>query len=401
LSSTEIIDHKRGIKTKTKNLKFDLFNGEPTEVLNTDALGNKFVTRTVPAYTIPSYKGSWSTPGMDLKIQYPHNKNMLIQNAATYIFKVNDSYEANPVNQNVTGLLGASIQTWNDNAPVLSAGTQPGIFRKHRSYVWIGDKTLNSDGTYAFDANNLFNNSWWKISEPPTPKWQKTGEITLYNPYSHALEAMDINGNKAATLMDIKQQQVIASAAGSAYKEFMFTGGEENHPLGGTLSTEKSHTGTRSLKLIAGATAWNFMINGTRKGHYIASVWTTNPSAMLKFRVNNVERSAVNTNNGKSGEWHLISAQVAVNPGDKLEVFCHNTTSFTVFFDDFRVHPVNSSMSSYVYNQWGELSAVLDGNNIATWYEYNAMGQLEKVYRESFPYGKKLVRSQIINYQNF
>lgn len=54
------------------------------------------------------------------------------------------------------------------------------------------------------------------------------------------------------------------------------------------------------------------------------------------------------------------------------------------FFDDIRVHPFNGSMKSYVYDPetlW--LTAELDDNNYATFYEYDKEGQLIRIKKET------------------
>lgn len=72
-----------------------------------------------------------------------------------------------------------------------------------------------------------------------------------------------------------------------------------------------------------------------------------------------------------------------------------NATSFTIrlnnnsvgealFFDDFRVHPVNSNMVSYVYDPFSlRLWATLDDNNYASFYEYDDEGILVRTKRET------------------
>jgi hypothetical protein len=54
------------------------------------------------------------------------------------------------------------------------------------------------------------------------------------------------------------------------------------------------------------------------------------------------------------------------------------------YFDDVRVHPFNASMKSYVYDPetfW--LTAELDDNNYATFYEYDKEGQLIRIKKET------------------
>lgn len=54
------------------------------------------------------------------------------------------------------------------------------------------------------------------------------------------------------------------------------------------------------------------------------------------------------------------------------------------YFDDIRIHPFNASMKSYVYDPetlW--LTAELDDNNYATFYEYDKEGQLIRIKKET------------------
>ena len=67
------------------------------------------------------------------------------------------------------------------------------------------------------------------------------------------------------------------------------------------------------------------------------------------------------------------------------------------------MHPVESSMTSYVYNDWDELSYILGANNLATKYEYDDAGRLVKTYVETMDQngltgGFKLVKEINYNY---
>ena len=61
------------------------------------------------------------------------------------------------------------------------------------------------------------------------------------------------------------------------------------------------------------------------------------------------------------------------------------TSTDIMFLDDPRVHPLNSSMRSFVYDPESlRLWAELDANNHATLYEYDEQGQLVRTKRETF-----------------
>ena len=85
------------------------------------------------------------------------------------------------------------------------------------------------------------------------------------------------------------------------------------------------------------------------------------------------------------------------------EVGCEAVGNEYVYVDDFRVHPLQAPIISYVYDeQYGELSHVLDGSNMYTTYEYDVMGRLKAVHKEVFnkynPKGKQQVSSHEYNY---
>ena len=54
------------------------------------------------------------------------------------------------------------------------------------------------------------------------------------------------------------------------------------------------------------------------------------------------------------------------------------------FFDDFRIHKEKSSAKTYVYDKYSNrLKAILDENNYATLFEYDAAGIPTQVKRET------------------
>lgn len=93
---------------------------------------------------------------------------------------------------------------------------------------------------------------------------------------------------------------------------------------------------------------------------------------------------------GTSGEiidgWQRIVGDFTI-PMGTTNIGLHlvnNNSSIAAFFDDVRVHPFNASMKSYVYDPvtlW--LTAELDDNNYATFYEYDNEGQLIRIKKET------------------
>jgi hypothetical protein len=71
-------------------------------------------------------------------------------------------------------------------------------------------------------------------------------------------------------------------------------------------------------------------------------------------------------------------------PFGSITVSLNNTGTYPVFYDDIRIHPLNSSMKSMVYDPYSlRLMAELDDRNFATLYEYDEEGTLVRVKKET------------------
>ncbi|MEZ4945569.1 MAG: hypothetical protein R2804_08585 [Cyclobacteriaceae bacterium] len=401
-------NYKTRVSTTTTNKAFDFYTGLPTKIESIDSYGSRFVSVIEPAYK--------HYPAMGLKVHDPTNKHMLIQTAANYNYRSNDTGD-------YTGLVDASIQTWSNLIPILNAETpSEEIWRQHDAFQWNGQQALAMDGTYPisdfveYDFLNSNSNS----------SWEKVGGITLYDSYSHALEATDINDNVATTKMDPKNQFVIASAGNASYNEMVYSGIEysngNNFKEGGvsrglgTPSPARAHTGKYSLLTGFNKMGFNYHLESGAADlgkKYRASVWVYVPGEaetqteldkiQLVATTNGIDQSShVVLQKSKSKSWYLLNLDFDPQ-GNETTVKCINNSSRGVYFDDFRVHPLDASMSSYVYDNFsGELNYILDANNFYTRFEYDAMGRLIRTSREmlnfDFGDGKESFKSdRIIN----
>lgn len=394
------INYKTGVTNKTRILAFDFYSGSTVETLEIDGYGNSYVKKVVPAYTVYSPMGIGSFGG----------KNMLTQEAASYTFKVVPENPQQPIsntNYRPIGLVGASVQTWSNQLPVVKPGEntsqhlyQTGIWRKHESYSFAGDDNtiLQADGLYPLVNNQLpVFNSWqhdrYQVKDVP-PNWQRNSEITLYDVYSHALEAKDVNRLYAATKMSLDQTKVFATVANAEYREFAFSGAEEPAGQDGLVGggvyingtkVPTAHTGKEGVSAATGLRAFTYYMV-PRQRNYLVSVWASQPDVTIKYRLDNTGQPITTTvqKMGQASAWYLHQAVIPITEAhDNLEIWCEAKNATTVF-DDFRVCPVDAAMTSYVYNEWGELSHILDNNNLFTRYEYDGMGRLTRTFKETF-----------------
>jgi len=415
LTSIEETDHKKGLVSRKENHAFDFYSGQVIKELSTESYGHKVISETLPAYAVKDAEGANVYAGMGLKIFDLKNKHMLAQSAASY------SYIANDVLQPV-GLLSTAIQTWSDEVSILGQTTpQLNIWRKYSSYQWNGQQAINEDGSYPVGewltpapANQLYLPFNWRNLSLNT-NWEKMGSITLYDVFSHALEAEDINGNFASTRMDPKQERVIAGATNAAYKEMAYSGTE--YSMGnsvaeggvdrgaGSPTVVTAHTGDYSLLVNTNTIGYNYLLepDGDKPmKKYKASVWLYVPGegesqtelnkVQLYYSVHGDIQKEVHATSqkNKSKSWYLLELDIIPQGQEVITVGVRNLANRGAYFDDFRVHPLDAGMTSYVYDQvTGELSDVLDGNNFYTHYQYDAMGRLIRTTREllNFDFG--------------
>ena len=369
--------------------------GSHLETTTTSSSGEKMMVKTIPAFRIPEYSGGVNNIGtynMGSKVDNITNKNMLSQNAAslTKIQKTSGTWK----------VLDAEISTWSNqwkyrgyngeiNYPEDDQTAAEKIWRKHKTYVWDGD--LDNDGTYLGYSGD-FDNFKWGINEAQTnSKWIHTSSVDLYDRFSTPLEVSDINGNKVSTKMGDKDGKVLSNA-NAAYTEAFYSGAEYIHSkntgyFDGEIrstgrSLDKAHTGKYSVKTAANVQGFRtFMQSGQhRSGRYKVSVWVDKA---------NYTKARINTGSGNvsfngeiipAGNWVLMNHYFDVLSSEGKAIFV--TSTGTTYFDDFRLHPVESGMTSYVYNEWDELSHIIGSNNLAIQYEYDDVGRLKKTYSE-------------------
>lgn len=404
------INYKTNQKSSSKSLEFDFYTGIPTKQLIVDEYGNRFMSQLLLAYR--------KYPSMGIKVNSRSNAHMLSQSAANYVYKVD-------INNNLLGFISGEVDEWSTLIPRLGndgllTTFGPSIWRKKSNYKWLYTG-VTKDGITPLNQFSEFN---FEYEATNNANWIKNAEVTLYNVYSNALEVKDMNGNYAATKMGYNNSKVIVSGGPCRYNELAFSGAEEmpdgtgkfsgNVTKGnGVISTAASHTGTQSLKTSYGQQGFGYTLQPsdlTAGKDYTVSVWVKNGSAgvpttaALYYRINSGALVYANTGAKKADDWYLITLRIpgsVITAGATLQVGCvNNATSGDVYFDDFRFQPMVTRSMAYVYDVWtGELSYILDNNNLYTKYEYDEVGRLKRVSRETLGYGVKKVSENDIHYQ--
>ncbi len=355
-----------GITTTTYNDVFDFNTGQvlETSMMNSENRGVR--TKIVPAYS--------EYAAMGTKVDNPSNRNMLAQQRAVYSYiDINGSWKET----------GVGITTWKP--------WENDIWRKHKNYNWNGN--TNPDGTLS-GFNDDFD--WSLAANTQAQNWLLQSETTKYNEFSMQLETRDINNNRIATKMNNPNDKIIATG-NAGYDQIFFSGAEDLYlgvqEFGGgvakgnaTLTQDilDAHTGQYALLVNSGQTAYEVTVdNGNDPAQdYKISLWAKASngyyentrvmvgSEVVQYRPEEVVRA---------GDWVLLNFYKSINGTAQIHV---TSSGGSTIVDDFRVHPVAATMSSYVYNQWDELTDILGANNLSTKFDYDSEGRLKKTYTE-------------------
>jgi hypothetical protein len=398
-SVVESIETIKGSYSSVSNFsKHDFLTGQVLETITEDSKGNRFKTEITPAYHIDEYsQGSYS---MGSKVDNITNKNMLTQQAMskTYL-EVNGQWKET----------GVGITTWNNqwnyldingvesSLPNDGLSQQFKVWRKHKSFMWDGD--INEDGTYAgfLGDDDSFN---WGVSNANTEtvqsnsRWKNISTTTLYDHYSMPLEVRDINNNYISTRVGYNDTKVV-STSNSKHQESIYVGGEFSDESQVNMqswmrSTTHVHTGKYSINIPSGS---YYNLNAKipkgdyKTGNYKVSMWAHKDTYQnIRIKEYNISNNSQSFNGEIvfAGDWVLMNHYLYVynNAGtNDFNLYIHGAGG-NAYIDDFRLHPVGSSMISYVYNKWDELEAILDSNNLGTRFEYDPQGRLERTYNE-------------------
>ncbi len=404
--------------SKQENLSWDFYTGQTLTKKMTNSMGLSMLTETRPAYTI--------YPEMGLKSHNINNKHMLTQTAGSAAYKMNADTKI--------GLLGASVQTWKkDWGNFRDIDTPTGEYKDsnqsnrsawwpHQFYTWAGTTAqLVKDGTYNM---SLFNPFVFNSSE--NPGWVKTGEVTRYSLMGAPLETSDISGIYSSMKIGNKSQ-IISNASNASYVEAVFSGAEDFDPATGyfggevrkgasanvTVNTNLTyiHTGAKSLRINNAADGFIYKVKGSeidKTRNYRASVWIheeNKANGKLYYRFNNNVNKVTAGFDAtmKAGSWYQINILIPVDTAvTSLEIGCTNISTGSVYFDDFRFQPVDASLTANVYNEFEQLTHVLDNNNLYTRFTYDDGGQVIETFVEvlnpAVTSGEKKVSERRYNY---
>ncbi len=342
-------------------------------------------------------------------------------------------------NDESDSVLCAGITTWNNNWTYRDASgnessiTEVPVWRKHKTYFWEGE--ADDDGAYiGFNINNDDDFNWslgyWVsdidgnsilVGQSQTnPKWKQASEITRYDHYSAPLENKDINGNYASTKM-CDDNSKIMTVSNAKYTEMFYSGAEyisedasyfdgEVKSYGLIENADNPHTGNNIVRISGYNNAFEVVLphgKNRKENKFKVSVWVRKGSEYaVRIKVGNTLSNFEEGETITAGNWVLLNGYIDVPYQETVVAIAVFDPRLSAELDDFRLHPISSSMSSYVYNEWDELWYIIGNNGLYSKYEYDEAGRLIKVFSEvvdteNVNDGFKLVKEIGYTYKSF
>lgn len=307
---------------------------------------------------------------------------------------------------------------------------------------------ITKQGVFSFNTfwEHLTSPSrWYPNTDSPDANWVRKNEITTYNSKGIETENKDALDRYSAALYGYIESLPTAVASNSQPRQIAFDGFEDytfanscsgpcyeghwsflsaiNSP-DVSITSDKSHSGRRSIVLAAGETAQVYRDLGNtssdmleyQEDHislkdggclyrfsppandssYIISAWVhedgdcdgvnfTHDTLKVITDGSSLNATAFLPKGPIIDGWQRIEGTFTVPAGStSLTVKLISSHSDKVYFDDVRIFPFFANMKTYVYDPFTlRLMATLDENNYATFYEYDDEGSLIRLKRET------------------
>jgi hypothetical protein len=270
--------------------------------------------------------------------------------------------------------------------------------------------------------------------------------VTKYNTKGAEVENRDAAGIYTSATFGYLNTLATAIAKNARYKQIAFDGFEDydyktecdnpcrvphfwfqksliDYPNSCEIDTTVAHSGLRSIKVTGPISAvryeikpdslgWGVSFNTTDttfhlkkegclpkfspdSGKYVVSAWVKEEGTCSQLQDTlskvficydgSMDSASFKASGNKIEGWQRIEGSFTIpSNATSIKVQLIAPIGKTAYFDDIRIHPFNSNLKSYAYdNRSLRLMAELDENNYATFYEYDDEGGLIRVKKET------------------
>lgn len=417
---------KEGLSTNTYSYDYDFLTAAPLKTRTVTPDGQNIVVETKPAYYQYSSmqdKNQLTQSYATTKYTYSSPRDLILaempSHATSSELTIWRPYDKQDIM--LTSMDTSSLRA----------------FRKYRTYNWRADLTASPSFSTPNDACSMSGSSIScnNASAQLGREWFLNEQVNRYDKFSHAVDVMDSRNVNTTTLYGnqytvpvavIQNTPIPANAVDKTLEGFYesFEGNDEykNKLLEGTPSSTYAtnsgnwKTGRTSLEVKnPGMVCFDLGVLLPSLG-YEASVWyfdassgagTSDPNATRpgiffgkdggcesEYHPNGFGSDAGPVAGGGGGRgdgatgsktWKRISA--VMNPG-QCNVSSQLTPSIVclyanksgigknVVYDELRVRPTSSFMTTYTYDDFGRMTSSADTREVVSYFEYDKLGNL-------------------------
>ncbi|HVW96810.1 MAG TPA: hypothetical protein VHA56_12645 [Mucilaginibacter sp.] len=322
--------------------------------------------------------------------------------------------------------------------------TSPGVRKAGVFFLMSPWRTLSafnggcsSDGNDHFDDNkddDAYRLATYTRSSyfyPNFSGWNIQRKVTMWSPFATEVENFDAAGNNSTAVYGFNQELPVAVAFNAQQGTVLYDGFEDYgvvrvlnnltnflySPFKGYFSeiavsgsskygilnldngssntkiiNGVSHTGNFSFKVGSDNTTISFPITSALSStlykpftlqagqKYILSYWVKPPTDGGDGSPVSLDNLISTTKSPFIDKWQQIECVFTAKSSGTQSLVLHGN----VYIDDIRIYPYAANMKSFAYNSQDEkLMATLDENNYATFYEYDAEGNLVRTKKET------------------
>jgi len=209
--------------------------------------------------------------------------------------------------------------------------------------------------------------------------------INKYDGRGNPVEQQKDLDLKKAYIWDYAGQYPIAECSNADSSSIAYTSfesdGNGNWSIGSAVRDTVNYiTGRKAYNLSNGAVSKKGLFAGNV---YIVSYWSKSGSKSI------TGGTAITKGPRLTGGWEYFE-HVVTETSDSLRL------SGSYVIDELRLYPAGAQMTSYTYEPMLGLSASMDANSIATYYDYDGFGRLKNVR----DFNRAIVKNFQYNYAN-
>ncbi|MDZ7743559.1 MAG: hypothetical protein U5Q03_17925 [Bacteroidota bacterium] len=217
-------------------------------------------------------------------------------------------------------------------------------------------------------------------------KYEPDNEVSIRNDLGKVVEYHDENNYTRINVYLDNQRTVKAKAGNTLNKEFFYSSFEDNESQTGTQGDAKAgnyyfaisdNTLTRQINLTQEDLIGN---NG-----YKATIWCKGQTpGYLEIQINNDASSIQTATSSGRPDWELLEVELTRNDLESyqgtinyiLVTVGSTNTVLDAFFDEFKVFPVDATITCSTLDEYGNKTSVSGKNNIYQYFEYDGLGNL-------------------------